>query len=854
MAKPWEKYGAQPGGGIFALPPTEEDVRAAQNEARRMALAEQAAARAAQAQRDAEDARQNSQANDKVRLDASLATQGLMIGPNGAIIARPDGPLGGKQDSVSDMKRANIEALTAQINEVERQLSANFLGENDRGFREYLPSPTNRAFDAAASGLSEQALGAFRTPGVGSQSDAELRAFVEANKPGASEFDEVNLQRLSNIRTRLDAQREAMGLPPSSKKRIEQRDPLSATYLDAGGAPKQSAGFGAETKLVPIPEAMQQEYNAYMSAWTRNPDVGDYVNFRTALDRKYGYSGDAAKQEEHRSRAEEWQKGIMSRKGYTVPLGIGGAQQPMTGAEINANDLLNLGTIPMNAIDAAAMGAPSAVIGRLSERAGQDFAANNEENWKQALGGQVVGAIAGTKGLSFAGGKLAGQLGRAGEILRNGGGTTGQIARNIGTDAVYSGAYSGTQGNNPLTGAALGATGSLLGQGVGSGIGRALTGVKSSPSVSLLREQGVTPTIGQIMRGRATDNGSKSLIAGLEDTISNVSMAGSMVNTARNNALEQANTAVFRNAGEGAPITGTGVEALGQLGQVKSNAYDAALTNVNLPTDDARMLAQLDQADTAGRTVDAARGRGDYGYIADNQLSSLLFNGTGNITGRQMQDALRLLQGQQRSYRQAATGIAPDPMAAGVAEALSGAESALIGGAARNAPQSIPRLKHANRINRGLSVLESATEAAANQKGVFTGAQLGQAIRSNNGKFGQRGLTNMSRSPLFKMQQAMQAVLPNQIPPTGVNAAPVLAIGSTVLGAGNEATGLDSNLVRGLAAAWMLSTPYTKAGAKVIAKALLDRPKRLIEAGTKVRQKKGLFGAAAVPLMLEAGQ
>lgn len=79
------------------------------------------------------------------------------------------------------------------------------------GLYDYLPTPSNKAFDSAGAGLGELGLAAFRVPGVGAQSDAELRAFVDANRPSSSDYDASIEQKLSNLQNRLAASYQAMG-------------------------------------------------------------------------------------------------------------------------------------------------------------------------------------------------------------------------------------------------------------------------------------------------------------------------------------------------------------------------------------------------------------------------------------------------------------------------------------------------------------------------------------------------------------------------------------------------------------------------------------------------------------------
>src|SRR5690606_25547211 len=95
-----------------------------------------------------------------------------------------------KDDAVDPMKLAQFRALEEQIARVE-ELYRSGPGSTKgiRGLSDYLPTDANAAFDSASAGLGEVGLAAFRVPGVGSQSDTELRQFVAANTPRASDRD-----------------------------------------------------------------------------------------------------------------------------------------------------------------------------------------------------------------------------------------------------------------------------------------------------------------------------------------------------------------------------------------------------------------------------------------------------------------------------------------------------------------------------------------------------------------------------------------------------------------------------------------------------------------------------------------
>lgn len=98
----------------------------------------------------------------------------------------------------------NLRAMENQIGRV-RDLYKQGPGATKglMGGMDYLPTPGNKQFDSAGASLSEIGLAAFRVPGVGSQSDAELRAFVEANRPMASDYDVQIEEKLRNLENRL---------------------------------------------------------------------------------------------------------------------------------------------------------------------------------------------------------------------------------------------------------------------------------------------------------------------------------------------------------------------------------------------------------------------------------------------------------------------------------------------------------------------------------------------------------------------------------------------------------------------------------------------------------------------------
>jgi hypothetical protein len=123
-----------------------------------------------------------------------------------------------KASALDPQKVANLRAAQAQINRL-NTLFAKGPGST-KGFSsllDFLPSAKNAQFDTAGAGLGEVGLAAFRVPGVGSQSDAELRAFIAANRPSASDFDARIKEKLLNLQSRLNQTYSAYGIKRQQK-------------------------------------------------------------------------------------------------------------------------------------------------------------------------------------------------------------------------------------------------------------------------------------------------------------------------------------------------------------------------------------------------------------------------------------------------------------------------------------------------------------------------------------------------------------------------------------------------------------------------------------------------------------
>jgi hypothetical protein len=166
----------------------------------------------------------------------------------------------------AQVQRGNLDSLVQQINRTQDLYSNSqdgfgFMGLGSVG--EYLPTQANSQFDAAAAGLAEQGLAAFRVPGVGSQSDTELRQFVEANKPSSWSMDSANKERMRQLRTRTENTRREMGLPAPQWKLPPQETTAANTGL--------AKGFRDLTGL--MQNMTPQQRQAALQAFNNDPRV-----------------------------------------------------------------------------------------------------------------------------------------------------------------------------------------------------------------------------------------------------------------------------------------------------------------------------------------------------------------------------------------------------------------------------------------------------------------------------------------------------------------------------------------------------------------------------------------------------
>ena len=792
-----------------------------QIERQRLWIAQQQAALAAEA-----EARQREQMNKP--------PAGFQRNPDGTMSFIPGGPADpamadaarkAAQEQSDRMKR--LQALRGQLDRVESLYSTNLKGGAPNQLNRFVPGFLNEKlgqFDTSGAGLAEQALGAFRVPGVGSQSDAELRAFVEANRPLSTDSDLQIEEKLGNIRRRLDA--ELSGQQGSAT--VGTVNPVAGALPAAvggnGGGPSAPVidPNGGQPLLSPADRAFLSKNARMLGA----QGIRDYVAAR----------GLSIPDSEIQAAVDYYTQGGQQDVAVNSPQGEGSIWSGVASSPFGSYGIHAMNGMTAGGLDEIVdfFGGDASRVQAAKELAGK-------ENPIASTLGSITGAAIGTE---LTGG-LMGSIPMLARAAKVGGGIIPDLAFGAATGAGE--AEDGNRVAGALMGAGLAGAGNVVGSALVGGAGRAVRGV-SDPVVRALQESGIPLTGGQMLSqgglaGRA--------IKGIEDKMESVPLLGDAIRQRRQEGYEAFNQAAFREALEpiNAQVQGTvGNDAIEQAQDLISQYYDDSLSGVRLartPALDESVAAAL----AAGQRV-PNMGE-DVGYSVAQALAN--FGEDGAMTGRGFQTAISGL-------RKDAKGLIRKDGLRGndAAASLRSVEEALTGLAREQAPGVTDALAAGNKAYGNLSVLEDAVLKALNGSdgpGVFTPAQLGQASRANTKKFAGKRAAARGDMPFAELQENAQAVLPSTVPNSGTTdralATWVLpaALGGTA--AAGEATDyIPTELAVPMA---LLGASSTKTGRTALEKFLLSRSEAARSIGNKIYDNRAIGGDVGAALLLGYG-
>ena len=392
--------------------------------------------------------------------------------------------------------------------------------------------------------------------------------------------------------------------------------------------------------------------------------------------------------------------------------------------------------------------------GDLARGSAQDFArARPLQNFALQFAGGAVAPGMLPSGGYIAGGATGGaRAGRAAGVGAGIGGATGFGTAEGGlADRLEGGAI----------GAGVGALTGAAGQRVVDRFARGAVGTDTTAARQLSRE-GVQLTPGQMLQEMPLVGG---FIRGTEDRLAGMPLIGDAIQGARTRGLETANMAAAQRGltpiGETIPSKiAPGYEAVEYVQDRLGQAYGDILSRVS-PTVDAPLQTGIAQilADAP-----ASMGQARAEQLAEILSSRVMRNvdpATGAISGQEFKRIETVLGQQQRELARALDG---DQRALG--QALGDIRGEFRDALARQYPAEAPRLQQINTGYANLVRVEDAAGSAGaiSREGVFTPAQLANAVRRNTGSRSQRGSgTGLMRDLATNMGE----VLPSTVPDSG---------------------------------------------------------------------------------------
>lgn len=778
------------------------------------------------------------------------------------------------------------------INLLTKQFNENLAGQGlVKSTLEYFPTQAKGAINSTAAGLADVGLALFKIPGMGSQSDADALRFVSANQPSTSDFDLTFLGKTYNLRRRIDAKVQSMGLPPikwvepvetaarqylslpeSERSKLGVREVgtfkdippemdslqvAAPTQADTTTALPDNAAFAqpiemsaaasdAEKKSMPIPPEMQAEMNAWLAEHPRGTvGLKEYANVRRALDAKYGFRPDLPYEDDPRT--------VEYLKQYNDP------KQPVnvTIPPVTVDDTRNMleraaGTAVMSpAGTALATGASSASLNAM-DALFPEMAQLRELNPNAATAGDVIGSIGGSSALAKLGGagmsKLLAQAPELQKYIMSGGkGAT--FARNLLSDATQGAAYGAAVEGDGTTGAISGAAGTVLGKTLGNAGDFILRGADRAPTVQkLIDRYGVENlTLGQQLGGAPKS---------IEDAATSIPIVGDVINARRGESIVDLNKAAFREVG-GQPM-GYGEEGLQTLAELRKKAYDDAVAGKQFDLNDPLFTQDMIDA-LATRSRLTGEFADKFDQAVKNSIIDTPIGRSGTMSGPDYQQAQRKISG----YKSETTkpGFEQD-----YRDALGGVGTVLREVVERQDPTLVPLLREADTMYRGEKILADAIERAKMDPtgmgaDVFTPGNLTQAVSTSGRKY-------PGTPPLKELSRLAQNVIPSKMPDSGTARRAALT-GLGLAGAGGVAGGgLGYSQETGLSgedAAYGAATTLTplailsllgsRGGQRGLSKFMFDRPSvggKIADLGEKYLPQRVLAPGLIPTLVPEA--
>ena len=393
----------------------------------------------------------------------------------------------------------------------------------------------------------------------------------------------------------------------------------------------------------------------------------------------------------------------------------------------------------------------------LPTQADIDEAKRLDEPLMNTTSGQI-GNIAGNVALSFVPGgalKAAGALSKAPALVKAGSALMNPqtIRQGVTLGALMSSIQPTASNENAATQVGIGALGGGVGAAIPSLVSRVIQ-PNTSPAVRKLIDAGITPTPGQILGGAAQR---------LEDAATSVPFVGDAIKGAQRRAVMDFNRAAINRAlkpiGETLPESmPVGNEAIRYMGDKLSQAYDDLLPKLRIRIDD-DFTKEIDGLRNLAQDLPEARTAQFEKYLENNVLNR--FTKEGNMLGDTMKQVDEKLGKDIRRYANAQD---PDQQIFG--DALKETQAILRRLVERGNQEHAPRLAAINEGWANLVRVEKAASMLGAKEGVFSGANLRNAVKSSDARIRKRGF-GRGEALMQDLADAGEKVLGQKVPDSG---------------------------------------------------------------------------------------
>lgn len=472
-------------------------------------------------------------------------------------------------------------------------------------------------------------------------------------------------------------------------------------------------------------------------------------------------------------------------------------------------------------------------VGGLAKRFNEHIT-NQENQYQQETPGSVAAGVGRTIAnvapfLMTGGGSAAASAGsKLGALLKASGAGAGISVVSQPINNVVSDESGGNDFmKQKLIQAGIGAAGG----GIGSALGGVLSKVVSpdiSPAAQAAIKEGITPTPGQILGGAG---------AAIENKLTSVPFIGDAIKNAQSGTINDFNRAAYNRVlkpiGQSADNLPLGNEGIAAIKKTLGDNYDNILSKVTFKGDAqaGNQLAEILKDVNSGQvTPEVAK---QFGSILKNNVLGKMSNDA-SLSGDRFKVVQSDIGNLAKQY-----GKSLDPNQQILGRKLAEVQDVLKANLTRGNPEYAPLLNANNEAYANYVRLRAAASGTGTDNGIFTPAQLGNAVRSLDKSVG-KGDSAAGKALMQDLVQTGKAIAPT-VPDSGT-AGRLATMGAGAFAFTNPMVALP------LGAAGSLL--YSDPGKKAIAMLLTKRPDLAPGIAEMVRNASPAIGAvAAQPLL-----